>query len=68
MPNIKTTKCPCCKGQKYLFVLDAAFPDEPPQRFLCVHCGETGRKEIQPEYEDTEWIAMWAAPFDYPKS
>jgi hypothetical protein len=34
--------CPCCAGERYLFVVDAAFPDEPPTRQPCCHCGTTG--------------------------
>ncbi len=34
--------CPCCKGERYLFVVNAEFPDEPPLRQPCCHCGTTG--------------------------
>jgi hypothetical protein len=38
------TQCPCCKdGNGFLFIVDEAFPDEPPQRFKCCHCDGTGK-------------------------
>lgn len=38
--------CPCCKGENdgNLLVYDAHYPNDPPRRELCCHCG--GRKVI----------------------
>jgi hypothetical protein len=37
-----TLTCICCKGERYVMVTDAAFPDDPPRREPCCYCGETG--------------------------
>jgi hypothetical protein len=34
--------CECCKGERYLFVVDEAFPDDPLLRVPCCYCGTDG--------------------------
>ena len=49
MPRVT---CPCCKGAKFLFVYDEAFPDDPPQRYKCNHC--QGEGSIPAEVDDVD--------------
>ncbi len=39
-------QCICCKGEGYLFVIDAAFPDDPPRRQPCCYCGTDGELKL----------------------
>jgi hypothetical protein len=45
--------CPCCQGERYLFVQDENFPTEPPQRMLCNHCCHTGTVKVQDSSRNT---------------
>jgi uncharacterized protein YbaR (Trm112 family) len=41
-------ECPCCHGEKWLWVHDEMFPDEPAKRFLCCHCDGKGTVSLLP--------------------
>lgn len=43
------TLCPCCKGDGWLMVWLAEFPDDGPQRQPCCHCGAKHKGTVEIE-------------------
>jgi hypothetical protein len=45
-----TARCPCCKGERYLYVFEPGPPPKIPRepaRVECTHCQATGEIEIE---------------------
>lgn len=62
--------CPCCKGERYLFVVNAEFPDEPPLRQPCCHCGTTGYLKLTVSEAATyqKSIGLWWVDIDHDRN
>ena len=50
--------CICCKGERYVMVTDAEYPDDPPQRQACCYCGATGAVKLTVSEAETYAIGQ----------
>jgi DnaJ-class molecular chaperone len=57
-------ECPCCKGERVLWIYSAEHPDEAPVSEMCCHCEGTGEivTELTVLCEHGIDVSRWHCP------